>query len=149
MFKLKRSEKGFTLIELMVTVVIIAILARIAIPSYISSVQKSRRSDAKSHLLQLSQFLEQNYTLTNSYILNSAGGTIGPVNTNLPAALIISPSTGTKYYDLSFATPAPTATSYILQAVPVNGSAQANDPCGTLTITNTGVTTAAATSGCW
>ncbi|HET9108841.1 MAG TPA: prepilin-type N-terminal cleavage/methylation domain-containing protein, partial [Steroidobacteraceae bacterium] len=44
---------GFTLIELMIAVVVVAILMAIAVPSYESYVEKSRRTDAKTALLDL------------------------------------------------------------------------------------------------
>ncbi|HHZ88190.1 MAG TPA: prepilin-type N-terminal cleavage/methylation domain-containing protein, partial [Chromatiaceae bacterium] len=47
---MRRTPKGFTLIELMVTIVIVAILASIAIPSYTGQIQKSRRAEATASL---------------------------------------------------------------------------------------------------
>lgn len=140
MKNLKRSCEGFTLIELMVVVAIVGILAAIAFPSYQSSVQKSRRADARSSLLQLVQFMERNNTLANRYDQDSAGAGIV-----LPFAK--SPADGAKYYDLSFQG-AVTPNTFILQAVPTAGGPQASDPCGTLTISNTGVKTPT-TTGCW
>ena len=49
--KQKRYQKGFTLLELMIVVSVIAILAGLAYPSYIDSIQKSRRADAYDTLL--------------------------------------------------------------------------------------------------
>jgi len=49
----KHTSFGFTLIELMVTVAIVTILATIAVTSYTSQIQKSRRTEAKSALLDL------------------------------------------------------------------------------------------------
>jgi prepilin-type N-terminal cleavage/methylation domain-containing protein len=57
----KVLQKGFTLIELMIAVVVIAILAAIAYPSYQDSVRKSRRADAKSALMEHAQFMERTY----------------------------------------------------------------------------------------
>ncbi len=70
------SARGFTLIELMIVVAVIAILAAIAYPSYQDSVRKSRRADAKAALLDLAQFMERNYTTANRYDQNSAGTAI-------------------------------------------------------------------------
>lgn len=58
---------GFTLIELMIVVAVIAILAAIALPSYQSHVMKTRRAEAKQSLLEFSQRLERCYTRFNSY----------------------------------------------------------------------------------
>ena len=56
--------RGFTLVELMIVVVIVAILAGIAVPSYMSSVRKTRRADAKTALLDLAG-REERYLTTN------------------------------------------------------------------------------------
>lgn len=64
--KTKRSS-GFTLIELMITVAIIAILAAVATPSYFSYVLKSRRADAKVALSEVSQRQEGYYADNNKY----------------------------------------------------------------------------------
>ena len=61
------QHRGFTLIELMITVVIISIIAAIAYPSYIDSVRKARRADAQAHMLELASFMERFYTENNRY----------------------------------------------------------------------------------
>jgi type IV pilus assembly protein PilE len=58
---------GFSLIELMATVLIVGILAAIAVPSYSRYVLKSHRTDAKSALLDLASLEERYFSLTNSY----------------------------------------------------------------------------------
>ena len=60
-------QNGFTLIELMITVGIVAVLAGIAYPTYQDSVIKSRRADAKAALSELSVFMERLYTTTGCY----------------------------------------------------------------------------------
>ena len=60
-------EAGFTLVELMVVIVIGAILMSIAIPSYQSQIRKSRRTDAKTALLDLSTREERYFSLNNVY----------------------------------------------------------------------------------
>ena len=59
--------RGFTLIELVVTMVIIAILSAIAIPSYTSYVRKGRRTDAKSALLDMASLEERYFSVNNAY----------------------------------------------------------------------------------
>jgi len=59
--------KGFTLVELMITVAIVGILAAIALPSYQTYTLKTKRSDAKIGLLQMADSQERYYLQNNSY----------------------------------------------------------------------------------
>ena len=61
----RRSEKGFTLVELMIVVVIIGILASIAIPKFSSLISKTKVTEAKNILGQIIN-LEKTYYLANS-----------------------------------------------------------------------------------
>ena len=131
-----KSQKGFTLVELLVVVVIIGILASIAYPGYIESVRKSNRADAKSTMMQVASQEERYYTENNVY------GTI----TDIGNAASPLPS-GSGRHNITVVT-ANTNTTYTITATPV-----ASDPtCGNLTMTNTGVTgnSAGAAAGiCW
>jgi type IV pilus assembly protein PilE len=123
------KSSGFTLIEAMIVVAILAIVAAIAYPSYQEHVRKARRTDAQASLFELAQFMERYYTTNGRYIQS---------NGNAPALPFTeSPKEGTtKYYDLSFSG-TPTSAAYTLQAAP-KGAMQ-NDQCGALTLSNTGV----------
>ena len=66
MKKLRRN-KGFTLIELMIAIAVVAILATIAIPSYQNYILKSGRADAKAALYGVAQTLERCYTRFSAY----------------------------------------------------------------------------------
>lgn len=66
---------GFTLIELMVTVVVVAILASIAYPSYLKAVRKAKRAEAQALLLEIMQQQERYYTQRNTYIAFTSAST--------------------------------------------------------------------------
>jgi type IV pilus assembly protein PilE len=129
------TMRGFTLIEVMVTLAIVAILAAIAYPSYIRHVRTANRLEAKANLMEATQFMERSFTASNSYVVA------------LPAGLAVSPRIGTPQYAIAFTPNQPTANTYIIQATPIT-PAQQQDICGTLSISNTGVTTPAI-AGCW
>jgi len=137
-----RSAQGFTLIELMVVVVIVAILMGIALPSYQDSVRKARRSDAMSALMDAANRQEQVMLDTNSYSSTMAG--LGMSATSPEGDYTIGITTAT--------VGCPITTCYVLTATPVTGSQQANDAkCDKFTLTSTGTKTANGTLGseCW
>jgi type IV pilus assembly protein PilE len=115
--------KGFTLIELMIVVTVVAILAMLALPSYTRQVQKSRRAQGKADLTELAQQLEREFTVNRSYAGYALGFTTSPRD---PGALV--------GYNLTGAITQP---AYVLTATAVGP--QATDLCGNLTLSNTGV----------
>jgi len=132
---------GFTLIELMITVAIVAILASVAVPSYLAHVRDSRRSAAQQALLSAAQTMENFYAMNMTYVGSSTGTTPTIFTTKVPK------DGSEHFYTLSF-TAAPTKTTYTLQAVPKSGTSQADDRCGTLSLTRAGVRSAAQ-ADCW
>ena len=106
------KNKGVTLIELMIVVVIIAILAAIAYPSYQEHITKARRVDAQGVLMEAAQFMERHHTANYRYHQDLAGAAV-----TLPNDLLESPKDpGTKYYDMAIQTV--TASAYTLVASP-------------------------------
>lgn len=61
------SNRGYTLIELMIVVALVAILSSVAFASYTDQVRKARRSTAADDTLECAAILERRYTATNSY----------------------------------------------------------------------------------
>ncbi len=142
---MKHRQRGITLMELMVVMVIVGILAAIAIPSYRRYVVRANRADAKTALLQTAQQLERCYTNSTPYAYNSATCTVGVAAVTLPFTV---PS-GTYVINHVGARDAQT---YTLSATP-QGSQAGDDPqCGTFQLTETGVQTVSGTqpaADCW
>ncbi len=64
---MKKANAGFTLVELMVVVVIVGILASVVYPSYVEYVNKGRRAECASAILQTANLLERYFTTNNTY----------------------------------------------------------------------------------
>lgn len=134
-----KAVRGFTLIELVIVVAMVAILAAIALPSYQESVRKSRRGQAKADLLELVQMLERAYSTDRTYARYST----------LDAPFNQSPRDGEARYAITIENV--TAATYTLTATP-QGS-QANDTrCGALRINQLGaksITGTGVAADCW
>jgi type IV pilus assembly protein PilE len=130
-------NRGFTLIELMIAVAIVAIVAMIAIPSYTSQMVKSRRSSAEAVLLDIAQRQQQ-------YLLDARGyaPNVATLYTTIPVNAI--PVNVSAYYNVQIdPLPLVPPPSFTARATPLPGTAQAGDV--TLTIDNTGAKTPAGT----
>jgi len=142
-----RRQRGVTLIELMTVVVIIAVLATIAIPTYRRYLIRSQRSEAKIALLQLQTAQEKFYLQNNSYVDN---GNIATAPSN---GLGISAVTETGKYTLAITAYGAAGQSYTATATPRAGGGQTDDKeCTTYTITDRGTkgsTGSATTQTCW
>ena len=122
------KQRGFTLIEIMVVIVIFGILLAIAVPSYQQYIRKARRADAKTMLLDLAARQERYFSTNNSYttVASNLGYSTLPINV---------PSSTQINYVVRVVSA--NATTFSLSATP-NG-VQATDPCGTFTLNQLGV----------
>ncbi|AZV29069.1 pilus assembly protein [Pseudomonas syringae] len=131
---MRRTNRGFTLIEIMIVIAIIGIVITIGYPSLTEYVKKGRRADVVSTLSEQAQILERFYSKNNVYT-----GVTGL-------------STGNDFYTI---TPTITDQTFLLTATRKTGTAMATDKCGDFTLTNTGVrsmnnaTTGLTTKDCW
>jgi type IV pilus assembly protein PilE len=144
----RNDQNGFTLLELMIVVAIIAILAAIALPSYTSSISNGRRSEARNGLLNLAQFMERFYTEQMAYCAVAAGSS-PPTCSSTPSLPAQPNATGNYTYAFQSITP----TSFSLQAT--RAAQQTGDGCGDFTLDNLGVkgvnspATGFSTATCW
>ncbi len=131
-------EQGFTLIELVIVMVIVAILAMIAVPSYQASIIKSRRAEARVVINDTAQRLERCYTQFGAYNADDC-----PIDD----AEEIESQGG--FYTVTVTIP--DAATYTLLADP-QGPQVEDEKCGSLGLTNTGVRSESGTSDlehCW
>lgn len=130
---------GFTLVELMVVVLVIAMLSAIAIPGYRSQVVKTQRAAAGACLVQFQHLVERLYTTELSY---AAAGALTPPGCASEDGM------DDRY---TFTVTGETATAYTVRATPTDTFAPRDTRCGTLTINQQGVR--GVTSGnrdeCW
>lgn len=95
------QASGFTLIELMITVAIVAILASIALPAYNDYVTRGRLTEAISNLADMRVKLEQHFQDNRTYVGACAANTVAPLPTG---------------QHFTFTCPTLTATTFTVQA---------------------------------
>lgn len=103
-----RSARGFTLIELMITVAIVAILAAVALPAYTDYVTRSKFTEAHSHLADLRVKMEQRFQDARTYV----GGPCAPTG---PGGAQV------KYFTFTCSA-GPAANTFTLQAAGMAGT---------------------------
>ena len=123
---MKEHALGFTLIELMITLLIVAILAGIAIPSYSNYILRANRTDATSALLKVASAQEKFFLQNNTYASNALLATAPPAGLGI---------TGTDQQLYTLAVIAPfdpdegcaLTECWAVQATPQSGKRQADD----------------------
>lgn len=116
------KNTGFTLIELMIVVAIVAILAAIVYPNYRQNVRDSNRSEAHSELLRVADFQERFYLQNNTYSVDIAEVGNKPVTDN-------------GFYNISITNA--DANTFTLTATAAGGQVDDTD-CPVITLTSAG-----------
>ncbi|QOF81522.1 type IV pilin protein [Variovorax sp. 38R] len=136
-----RARRGFTLIEVMVVVAIVAILAAIALPNYQEHVRRSKRAEAQGLLMEAAQYMQRHYSANDRYtavagkITVEAEQKIG-TGSMLPAALRQSPRSGAAANYTVSVVARDNPPSYTLKAT--RTGSMSGDRCGTQTLNSLG-----------
>ena len=136
---MSKINHGFTLIEMMIVVAIIAIIAAWGYSSYRDTVLRSRRAEGVGELLEIADRMERYYSSQGTYI----GATLGT-----SASAVHSVSSENGYYN--FAITAANAVQFTVTATPQGGQAD-DTKCGTFTLNSLGTRSASGTTPdkCW
>jgi type IV pilus assembly protein PilE len=145
----RTTGRGYSLIELLTVIAVVALLGGLALASYMNQSRESRRTEAKTAVLDLAGREERNFSTTNTYTATTAS--LGYTAAAFPFA------TANAYYSLSVVVTAAAAgvpATYTITATAIND--QVNDAlCQVYTYNQAGVQTATANGGadstaaCW
>lgn len=129
MENLMSKAKGFSILELVIVLAVIAITLAWAVPSYQDSVRKARRGEAQAKMREFEVCAARSYTVDSTF------ANVGACNPD--------PDEEDQYYEFVVV---PGALAYTVTATPIGS--QAEDKCGEMTLIQTGAATAAE-AGCW
>jgi type IV pilus assembly protein PilE len=142
----RRHTSGFTLIELMVVVAVMAILGTIAVSTYRNYILRTNRTEARMALLA-TQVAQEKYFLQNNQYAPDIATVIAAPPGGLGMNLTPGGVTMGGNYTVSFA--AVTPNTYTLSAVATGQQASDTAACLTFTINEQGQRTPADSTGCW
>ena len=132
-----KTNRGFSLIELMIVVAILAIVVSWGYSSYRDTVLKSRRSEGMGDLLILADSMERYFSNRGTYVgasLGSSANAVHPLNSE------------SGYYRYSFS---PNPSTLMFTALAVPQGRQVDDKCGTLSYDSQGFKSASGSGTCW
>lgn len=140
-----RGRNGFTLIEVLITVAIVAILAAVAYPSYTAYIVRSNRAAAQGYMLEVTS-LQQRYLLDKRAYATDPGTGTGDLSLNPPS------NVSANYTIATAPKAATTPPGFTVTATPILSQLARDTACGILTIDEAGTKTASGTkgvAGCW
>lgn len=137
-----KSQRAFTLVELLVTIVIVGILAAIAIPAYTQHSIKAKRAAAESFIMSVANREEQYILDARQYTATLGAGGLG----------MTAPADVSAYYSISITNVGTTPPTYTVTATPTGAQAANDTQCGSVSVDHTGAKQVTGTGGvtsCW
>lgn len=134
------KKNGFTLIELMVTVLIVGVLASISIPTYQNFTMKTRRTEGKSLIMDIMQRQEKYYNENNTYTTNLT-------QLGYPTTIVLSDK---GYYAVTATAAIDGITNNVILTADPKDTQVKDTECGSYILNSTGLkTTSTSLKECW
>lgn len=148
-----KLQKGFTLIEVMVVVIIVAILASVAYPSYLDHILKSKRAAAQGFMMSVANKEEQIMLDSRCYVSVAGNADFPKDPANAPPGLNLAvPLDVSSHYNVVVVAGACGTPTYAITATPTSPAQQKDLKCAKLTLDQTGnkgITGTGSVQDCW